>query len=147
MDLEPVQIAAPTLDADSLISTNNLDTMANEQTWPTDEEMRGDEANKNGNIEEKLPDATFGTTPKRVKRVPKGTSAYQAAWIVDDEEGDEDEEGSDTASDEDVEEDGEEMQEIEMEEPAPDQGQDIDDDEQKPAVAFKDLDEEEEDKQ
>lgn len=25
----------------------------------------------------------------RVKRVPKGTSAYQAAWIVDDDEGDE----------------------------------------------------------
>lgn len=44
-------------------------------------------------------------TPRpRVKRVPKGTSAYQAAWIVDDDEGDNDEDddelGSEMDSDE-----------------------------------------------
>ena len=31
-----------------------------------------------------IPDALPGTTPKKIiKRVPKGTSSYQAAWIVD----------------------------------------------------------------
>lgn len=38
----------------------------------------------------------------RVKRVPKGTSAYQAAWIVDDDEADDDDDddlGSDMETD------------------------------------------------
>ena len=47
--------------------------MEGEQTWPTEEELA--EA-------EKL------TAPKaRTKRVPKGTSDYQAAWIVDSDNG------------------------------------------------------------
>lgn len=43
-----------------------------EQTWPTEEELA---------LAEKRQAKTY------VKRVPKGTSAYQAAWIVDDNEG------------------------------------------------------------
>ena len=42
------------------------DPMEGEQTWPTEEEL--EEAEKKS---------------KLVKRVPKGTSSYQAAWIVD----------------------------------------------------------------
>ena len=42
-----------------------------------------------------IPDANKGTTPKAVRRVPKGTSEYQAAWIVDEsDEDDIEEEGS-----------------------------------------------------
>ena len=38
-----------------------------------------------------IPDALPGTTPKKiVKRVPKGTSSYQAAWIIDSGSDDED---------------------------------------------------------
>ncbi|KAL5528759.1 TSR1 [Sanghuangporus sanghuang] len=91
MEIEPSLLAEPDSEnADSLISTNVPDDLANEQTWPTEEEMQGAEP---GN-EEQLPDAHRGTTPRRVKRVPKGWSEYQAAWIVDseDEEGGEDDE-------------------------------------------------------
>ncbi|CAG8432701.1 5683_t:CDS:10 [Diversispora eburnea] len=62
---------------DSLEAENEPNLMENEQTWPTEEEMAG---------YEDIPDAPLGTTPNKiVKRVPKGTSTYQAAWIVDSE--------------------------------------------------------------
>ncbi|KAJ8596585.1 ribosome biogenesis protein tsr1 [Rhizopogon salebrosus TDB-379] len=74
--------------ADSLVSTNVADDMANEQTWPTEEEMAGALHDKG---EGEVPDAEKGTTPKRIKRIPKGMTEYQASWIVDESE-DEDEE-------------------------------------------------------
>jgi pre-rRNA-processing protein TSR1 len=143
MDLEPTTLASPNSDADSLISTNDLDTMANEQTWPTDEEMRGAEQIYTG-AKADLPDASMGTTPKTVKKVPKGTSQYQAAWIVEDEENDED--VSDANSDSRG---SEQMQETDMAEMQSMQGEDeIDfESDRKSMVAFKDLDVEEEDKQ
>lgn len=62
------------------------DPMEGEQTWPTDEELReADEALK--------------ANKKIVRRVPKGTSDYQAAWILDDEEGEDEEEESDDDDD------------------------------------------------
>lgn len=96
MEVEPTTLHEPTSDdAESLTSKIDADTMANEQTWPTEEEMNHDGASTSGTTNG-LPDAKLGTTPKRVKRVPRGTSSYQAAWIVDDEEGDDDEEDSDS---------------------------------------------------
>ncbi|XP_035677790.1 pre-rRNA-processing protein TSR1 homolog [Branchiostoma floridae] len=66
------------------------DPMEGEQTWPTEEEIREAEAA----LKEKI---------KTVKKVPKGTSDYQAAWIVDSEdEGDNAEEESDSDSDDDA---------------------------------------------
>ena len=84
-------------EADDLVSTNEVDDLANEQTWPTEEELNTSAVAAGG---ESLPDATKGTTPKAVRKVPKGTSAYQAAWLVD-EDGDGGSEGewSDTESD------------------------------------------------
>ena len=85
MDVEPQLLAEPNQDdADSLVSSNDPDDMANEQTWPTEEEMQGGERVN----EEQTPDAPKGTTPRRVKRVPKGWSEYQAAWIVEDDDDD-----------------------------------------------------------
>eukprot|EP01107_Rhizomastix_libera_P017544 TRINITY_DN847_c3_g1_i1.p1 TRINITY_DN847_c3_g1~~TRINITY_DN847_c3_g1_i1.p1 ORF type:complete len:797 (-),score=279.95 TRINITY_DN847_c3_g1_i1:47-2437(-) len=55
-----------------LISENIPDPLEGEQTWPTQEEI--DEAESI--VEEK----------KKKKLVPKGTSAYQASWIIDEEE-------------------------------------------------------------
>lgn len=69
-------LSVPTEDADDLTATNVPDLLANEQTWPTEEEMAG---GMERTVEEPV-------VKKRVKRVPKGTSAYQAAWIVDDDE-------------------------------------------------------------
>ncbi|XP_075052781.1 pre-rRNA-processing protein TSR1 homolog [Mixophyes fleayi] len=62
------------------------DPMEGEQTWPTDEELKEAEDLLRGNVEVK-------------KKVPKGTSTYQAAWILDDEENDE--EGSEDDDDDD----------------------------------------------
>ena len=58
----------------SLDSENMVDPMDGEQTWPTEDEIIA------AKEEQKI-----------IKKVPKGTSDYQATWIVDDD----DEEGSD----------------------------------------------------
>ncbi|NXG52133.1 TSR1 protein, partial [Psilopogon haemacephalus] len=57
---------------ESLQSEVVPDPMEGEQTWPTEEELQEAEASLKEN--------------RRVVKVPKGTSKYQAAWIVDDEE-------------------------------------------------------------
>ncbi|KAI0084896.1 ribosome biogenesis protein tsr1 [Irpex rosettiformis] len=137
--IETSLLAEPDADeADSLVSSNDPDDMANEQTWPTEEEMSG---HANGPaFDADIPDAQTGTTPKAVRRVPKGTSEYQAAWIVDgsDEEGEE--EGGD----------GEEvgMEEEEMEDmPVHDDDDAEMETDGRRTVAFEELDEEEEEQQ
>ncbi|KAH8108009.1 ribosome biogenesis protein tsr1 [Cristinia sonorae] len=137
MDVEAIVIAEPDAeDADSLVSSNDPDDLANEQTWPTEEEMRG--AEDHTNTEFDVPDAKSGTTPKRVKKIPKGMSEYQAAWIIDESE-DEDgvnEEGGDEVDMEEVE---EEMVDF--------PGRDDETEMETRTVAFEDLDMEEEGKQ
>lgn len=137
MEIEPVVLAEPDVnEADSLVSSNDPDDLGNEQTWPTEEEMNG-----GGEIEQSsVPDAQNGTTPKSVKRVPKGMSAYQASWIIDEEE-DEGHTGKEDGSEVgmgEIEEEVEEMQDLPIEE-------DIDTDSRR--VTFQDLDNEEEDRQ
>ncbi|XP_028402867.1 pre-rRNA-processing protein TSR1 homolog [Dendronephthya gigantea] len=58
------------------------DPMEGEQTWPTDDELKNAELTRNARI---------------VKKVPKGTSAYQSSWILDDHE---DHSDGDVSSDE-----------------------------------------------
>lgn len=50
---------------------NEVDPMAGEQTWPTAEELAAEEQKLN--------------TRKIIKKLPPGTSQYQAAWIPDEE--------------------------------------------------------------
>jgi pre-rRNA-processing protein TSR1 len=140
MEVEPGVLCEAGDDADSLVSSNDPDDMANEQTWPTEEEMQGADATP---AEPALPDAKQGTTPKVVRRIPKGMSQYQAAWIIDEEE-DDGEDGDDKSGGEDEEmgdageeEEAEEMQDMPVEE----------DHEMDRSVAFQDLDNEEEAKQ
>ena len=52
-----------------LEAENVPDEMEGEQTWPTEEELMA-----------------AGKAQKKKKKVPKGTSEYQAAWILDDDE-------------------------------------------------------------
>jgi pre-rRNA-processing protein TSR1 len=133
MEVEPELLAEPhRSDADSLISRNDPDDLANEQTWPAEDEMRVVEDAKNV---EPLPDAKIGTTPKRVRRLPKGMSEYQAAWIVDDES------GEDGGSDEE-EECAEDMQEEEVEDAL-----DVPVEEGRNDPLFQDLDMEDENEQ
>jgi pre-rRNA-processing protein TSR1 len=139
MDVESIVLAEPDpSSADSLVSSNDPDDLANEQTWPTEDEMGGtDDVGQSV-----LPDAKMGTTPKAVRRIPKGMSEYQAAWIIDEDE-DEDEGGDGGGSEvemEDVEE--EEMQDMPMAEDDHEM-----ESESRRSVAFQDLDNEEEAKQ
>lgn len=57
---------------ESLETENTVDPMDAEQTWPTPEE---------------LAEADLERRKKIVKKVPKGTSEYQAAWIPDSDAG------------------------------------------------------------
>ncbi|KAJ2226222.1 ribosome biogenesis protein tsr1 [Coemansia sp. RSA 1722] len=94
-DDEPVVLDRP--DAalqDSLLAANEPDQLANEQTWPEDEEMAGWEAQM-AQMEDEERRAT--ADGERVVRVPRGMSSYQAAWIPDEDS----EEGSEEDSDDD----------------------------------------------
>lgn len=94
METELVDLSVPSANADDLTSTNIPDDQG-EQTWPTEEEMASAPGASTSSAEyleterEMLPPALPGTTPKRVlKKVPRGTSAYQAAWIIDEDDED-----------------------------------------------------------
>lgn len=85
-------------EADDLVSTNvpSEGDMMNEQTWPTEEEIASAPANVHRTFGTEMPPPALpGTTPKRLKRVPKGTSTYQAAWILDEEDEEEEDGGAD----------------------------------------------------
>jgi len=58
---------------ESLQSENIPDPMEGEQTWPTEEELAEAEESR--------------VQKRRVKKVPKGMSDYQAAWIPDSDAG------------------------------------------------------------
>ncbi|KAI0001276.1 ribosome biogenesis protein tsr1 [Russula compacta] len=141
MVVEPTVLSEPDPEeADSLVSSNDPDDMQNEQTWPTEEEIQDDSSRK-PTEDTPLPDADPGTTPRAVRRVPKGTSEYQAAWIIDevDEEDEDGRDGDEGAQNGNAEELVEALDhpEDEMEVEAH-SGND---------VAFQDLEEEEENKQ
>ena len=139
MEVEDVTIAEPDpSSADSLISSNDPDDLANEQTWPTEDEM-----NVAGPEQDEIPEAVNGTTPKAVRRIPKGMNEYQAAWIIDDDGDDGDEDGKEGEDDTEmagIQEEEEEMQDI----PVEDDQMDLDNRER---VTFQDLDVEEDEKQ
>lgn len=83
----------------SLQTENIPDPMDAEQTWPTEEEIaQSQQENKK---------------TKLIKRVPKGYSAYQAAWIPDVEEveADDDNDNEDEDMDDDEEDDEENEEE------------------------------------
>lgn len=153
MELEPSLLAEPAADdMESLTSRLDPDTLGNEQTWPTDEELSTTPAPPpDSDMNDLPPPADVGTTPKRVKKVPKGTSAYQAAWIVDDSD---DEEGGGDWTDEEQEdledgmdEDGGFGEEVEVAKSEFNMDEDQTTDGRKSVVAFRDLDVDEEDKQ
>ncbi|XP_013411658.1 pre-rRNA-processing protein TSR1 homolog [Lingula anatina] len=84
-DIKVLETAQPS-HQESLQSEVIPDPMEGEQTWPTEEELR--EA-----------DTEFHEKKTITKKVPKGTSEYQAAWIVD--SGDEGEDEDDESESED----------------------------------------------
>ncbi|KAJ7661687.1 ribosome biogenesis protein tsr1 [Mycena rosella] len=143
MEVEPAVLCEAGDDADSLVSSNDPDDMANEQTWPTEEEMQGPGA---ASTEPAIPDAKQGTTPKVVRRIPKGMSEYQAAWIIDEDEDDGEDEDKDKAGsgDEEMDDAADEEEEEMQDMPVEDQEMET---ESRRSVAFEDLDVEEEARQ
>ena len=84
----PVLCRAPVDARESLTRENVIDALGGEQTWPTEEELKeADIAQRNAAAQKK-------------RRLPKGTSDYQAAWILDDDDdGDGDEDDGDDDDD------------------------------------------------
>ncbi|MCJ8740097.1 hypothetical protein PDJAM_G00054920 [Pangasius djambal] len=84
---------------ESVQTEAEVDPMDGEQTWPTESELQeAEEARKS----------------RRVMKVPKGTSDYQATWIVDDDDENEDDDNDDLDScddDDEEEDDADEMME------------------------------------
>ncbi|XP_039613134.1 pre-rRNA-processing protein TSR1 homolog [Polypterus senegalus] len=73
---------------ESLQSEAEVDPMEGEQTWPTESELKEAE----DALHEKK---------KLFKKVPKGTSEYQASWILEEDEEGEEESGEDESSEAD----------------------------------------------
>ncbi|KAJ3070278.1 hypothetical protein HDU98_006694, partial [Podochytrium sp. JEL0797] len=110
---------------DNLVSFNTPDPLDAEQTWPTEEELAeadarvaalerrrakyGDDFDENMDMED---DDEDDEPQKKTKRVPKGTSAYQAAWIVDDDEEEEESEEGESGDEDMKEDDGEGEEEV-----------------------------------
>lgn len=88
------------------------DPMEGEQTWPTEEELKEAE----DSLQERK---------TVVRKVPKGTSEYQAAWILDDDE--------ESGAEEDLSEDDDDMEEAQegsgMDEPLSEEDQGSEDEE------------------
>eukprot|EP00951_Prasinocladus_malaysianus_P002987 scaffold21362_cov34-Prasinocladus_malaysianus.AAC.1 len=88
---------------DPLERENVPNPLEGEQTWPTEEELREAE------------EAT-GSQGRSRRRLPKGTSAYQAAWILDDDAyddgGEKDDDDDDDAGMGDGEEAGSDFEEV-----------------------------------
>ncbi|KAG9298908.1 hypothetical protein G9A89_015930 [Geosiphon pyriformis] len=87
MVIDPEVLDVPNPDQmESLIAENEPDFMANEQTWPTQEELEENKARSQSKKPENIRDAQLEVKAKKsLKRVPKGTSSYQAAWIFNSE--------------------------------------------------------------
>lgn len=92
-DVDQVQVLdrADPKQQTSLVKENIPDEMDAEQTFPTDEEIAAAQAETKRS--------------KLVKRVPKGMSDYQACWIPDVEELNDDDDDDDMNDDEDAESD------------------------------------------
>ena len=63
------------------MSEVELDPMEGEQTWPTDDDL--------AEADRLMPPPPQPPIPTEARRVPRGTSDYQAAWIVDDSDSEE----------------------------------------------------------
>ncbi|KAJ2384057.1 ribosome biogenesis protein tsr1, partial [Coemansia sp. RSA 2603] len=75
-EMDAVVLDRPDAAQDSLVAANEPDHLANEQTWPEDDETAAWDAQMARMEEEEK-------EQRRVVRVPRGMSSYQAAWIPD----------------------------------------------------------------
>ncbi|KAL6767514.1 hypothetical protein ACKKBF_B35530 [Auxenochlorella protothecoides x Auxenochlorella symbiontica] len=78
MDADPAVLATAGPEERANLDRENVpDPLAGEQTWPTEEELVEAEAERRA------------AAKLKKRRLPAGTSEYQAAWILDEDEGSE----------------------------------------------------------
>ena len=80
-DGEMEHFLAPNEEQEKLEHQLEPDPMDGEQTWPTEEEVASGEARMEAMLREEAAEAK--------RKVPRGTSSYQAAWIADEFDGEE----------------------------------------------------------
>ncbi|XP_066918428.1 pre-rRNA-processing protein TSR1 homolog [Clytia hemisphaerica] len=92
-DVKTIAVADPSKQ-ETLVTEAEVDPMDAEQTWPTEEEIKQAQDEAKAQME----------TERKIKRVPKGTSEYQAAWIDedDDDSGESEYEDSEDSEEEDM---------------------------------------------
>ena len=118
---------------ETLQSTAEYDQMNAEQTWPDEQELKEGSLSKSVSfmVRSKLAClwwAHFVAELKTVKKkVPKGTSDYQAAWILDSEE-EEEEEDEDSDNEDDDEDDEDEDEDEDEDDDEGDEEEKIDED-------------------
>jgi pre-rRNA-processing protein TSR1 len=93
-------LSLPTENADDLVAMNEPDLLANEQTWPTEEEMAGMQVHPDGAADAAAASLSSGPNEKKAKKVVKpGAEGHQASWLIavegDDDDEDDDEDGDD----------------------------------------------------
>lgn len=120
-------------EADELVSQNEPDHMANEQTWPTEEEMADAPANQEAMDDvPELPPAAPGTTPREIlkqKAEENARKRYQAAWIVEDEDEDEEEDDDEAeeGDDDEMDDDDEDLDQASLENAAEEEDEEEED--------------------
>ncbi|KAI9094655.1 hypothetical protein DFS34DRAFT_628610 [Phlyctochytrium arcticum] len=89
MSTDPVVLDRPDPELqEGLVAENTPDPMDNEQTWPTNQELMDAEERVKALNGDAPSESDAAALKKKTKRVPKGTSTYQAAWIMEDEDED-----------------------------------------------------------
>lgn len=91
--MQEIKVLDRATEARQLLDSENIpDGMEGEQTWPTDDEL-------------KAADIAARPEARKITKVPKGMSEYQAAWINEEAEYNEDQEeaaGEDEEDDDDM---------------------------------------------
>lgn len=99
-------LSQPSADADDLTAMNEPDLLANEQTWPTEEDMQGAEEVGSAMEDDDDPTAEMKLSSKAAgkRKVKAGAEGHQASWLIYAEDDDE-EDGDDDGDEDDMEED------------------------------------------
>jgi pre-rRNA-processing protein TSR1 len=99
-------LSQPSADADDLTAMNEPDLLANEQTWPTEEDMQGAEEVGSAMEDDDDPTVEMKLSSKAAgkRKVKAGAEGHQASWLIYAEDDDE-ENGDDDGDEDDMEED------------------------------------------
>ncbi len=96
-------LSQPSAEADDLTAMNEPDLLANEQTWPTEEDMQGAEE-LGSTMDDAATEMRLSSKAAGKRKVKAGGEGHQASWLIYAEE--EDEENREDDDDDDDDDDG-----------------------------------------